>query len=128
MDFDSVSLSWLRAPFLQAIHLSGIVNHVMTAGADAGHLVALDVVHQGGMGCSLLKVARAQMAMQALAVIERVIELDGLLRRAYVLRVNVVQAAEFGVDAAGVEGVIGVAGITSLIMGHAVILEMDGRN
>src|SRR5215475_12889548 len=96
---DSASPSLLWVPFLQAIHLSGIVNHVMAAGADAGHLVALDVVHQGGMGRSLFKVARAQVAMQALAVVERVIELYGLLRRAYVLRVNVVQAAELGVDA-----------------------------
>src|SRR5262245_45073742 len=68
------------------------------------------------------------MTMQALAVVEGMIELDRLARRADVLGVDVVKAAELRLEASGVKRVIRVAGITSLVMRHAVVLEMCRRN
>ena len=67
------------------------------------------------------------MAVQTLPVIVWMIEFDGLLRLAYVLRINMVQPSQFGIKAAE-NRVIGMAGVTGFIARHASILEMRGRN
>ena len=106
------------------VQLRDVVDHVMASGGDTRHLVALDVVHERGMCCPLLKIARAGMAMQAFAVVKRVIEADGLLRFAEVLHVDMMQATDFGRDATRIKSVVGVAGIACLVTRNTVVLEV----
>ena len=70
----------------------------MAAGRHARKFVALDIVHESAVGRFLFEAACAQMAMQAFAVIERLIELDRLVRCADELGVDTTQAPNFGFD------------------------------
>jgi hypothetical protein len=63
--------------------------------------------------------------MRAFAVVIRVVEANGTHRRPEPIDVDVVQTIQLGLD--GPEhGVIGVAGVTGLVGGNTVVLEMCG--
>ena len=119
-----------RLPVLDVVKVFHVVDGVMASGRHAGELVALDVGHGlriGRVQGALLKAARALMAVQALTVVVRMVELDGLLRFGDILRVDMVQPLQFGAETAE-DGVIGVAGIAGLIAWHTPVLKMRCRN
>ena len=67
------------------------------------------------------------MAVQAFPVVIRVVKLNRMHRRPKPVDVDVVQAIQLGLD--GPEhGVIGMAGVTGLVGGNTVILEMSRGN
>src|SRR5262249_60706576 len=84
----------------------------MATGRNAGKLVALDVCHGlsvGSVDCALLEAARAQMAMQALTIVKRLVQPDGICRTPDVVLVRVNQAAEL-VPESAIDGVVGMGG------------------
>ena len=77
---------------------------------------------------TLFKGPGAGVTMQALAIIEGSVELDVFRLRDFpqVLNIDVMQSPPFGCNSAK-HRVIGVAGITSMIPGNAVVLKMRRR-
>src|ERR1051326_1193707 len=103
-----------------------VMDGIVASGGQAGKLVALDIGHSlriDRVQGALLKAARALMAMEAFAVIVRVVKLHGLLRPGDVLGINVVQSAELGFEAAE-NRVVRVAGVAGLIARYTPILKM----
>ena len=76
-----------------------------------------------------VKGAHARMAMQALAIVERAVELDlgGLWDFPEILYINVAQPAKFGMERAE-HGVIRMARVARMIAGNEIVLKMLGRN
>src|SRR5262249_56661843 len=102
----------------------------MATGRNAGKLVALDVRHGlsvGSVDCALLEAARAQMAMQALTIIKRLVQPDGIRRTPDVVLVGVNQAAKL-VPESAIDGVVGVAGGAGQITGEAAGLKKGWRD
>src|SRR5712692_7220359 len=78
------------------------------------------------MNCALLKATCTQMAMQALAVIERLVEFNGVCGRSDVVLVSVFETAKFVMQCA-VNGVIGVAGVAGMVAWYTGILKVGRR-
>src|SRR3954471_11656202 len=94
---ESVICSSLRAPEPGLAKFGGVVNLIVTTGGEARHLVGLDSLHDfriGIVGCAFFETARTKVAVQALAVVIRMIKMQGWLGLAEVLHINVVQAAQ----------------------------------
>src|SRR5215813_11798757 len=104
------------------------MNHVMAAGRHAGKLVAFDIVQHGAVRCPFLEIACAQVTMETFAVVKGLVKLDRLMRFAEVLSIDMVEPSKLGLYAAGVQRVIGVAGVTGLVGRHTMILVMRRRN
>src|SRR5579862_8330254 len=73
----------------------------------------------------VLKRPRSLVAMQAFAIVKRLVEMNGLHRLADVVYPDVVQSIELRGNRA-VHRIVGVAGVTGLVGGHAMILKMRG--
>jgi hypothetical protein len=97
----------------------------MTAAGQTRCLIALERIKNGHVNGVALEGARPEVAVQALAIVERVVELDRVRDRADILHINVTQAAQLGPNAA-VENVIGMAGVAGFIGRNAVVLKVGG--
>lgn len=103
---------------------------IVAPSRHAGKLVAFDISHclwLRGMHHALFKAARSLMAVEAFAIVEWVIKLQGLLWPGDILYINVVQPTELGSEAPK-HGVIRVAGVAGLVVRHTSILEMGRWN
>ena len=67
------------------------------------------------------------MAMQALAIVVGLIQLDGLCRLAQILDVHMLEAAQLGIEIT-IHGVIGVASEAGIFAWHKIVLEMHSGN
>ena len=65
------------------------------------------------------------MAMQALAIIEGLVQVDWIHRRSQVLDVNVPKSVELDPDGA-VHRVVRVAGVARVVRRNAMVLKMGG--
>src|SRR5579875_275583 len=104
----------------------------MAIAGHAGHLVGLDFCHH--VRCFtvarlLFKRSRAEVAMETLAIIVGGIKLDlvGLRNSSEILDINVVKASEFCMKGTE-QRVVRMAGVTSVVARHEVVLKVAGRN
>src|SRR5579859_2747445 len=102
------------------------MHYIMTTGGHARKFVAFDRGHRlriGIMDRALFKAARAQVAVQALAIIEGFVEFNRICGRSNVVLVSVLQAAELVMKRA-IDGVVGVTRVASVIARYTCILKV----
>src|SRR3984893_9282314 len=102
----------------------------MTSARKTRYLVGLgggEQVRIGGVDRTFLERARTEVAVQTLAIVERVVETDGLgsWRSAEIVHIHVLEAMHLGAKAAK-HRVVGVAGVAGLVGGNAVVLKVGG--
>jgi hypothetical protein len=107
------------------IEILDVMHRIVASAGQTRCLIALEGIKNGHVNGVALEGARAEVAMKALAIVVRRIELDRIRDRADVLDINVAQAAELGPHAA-IENVIGMAGVAGFIGGNAVVLKVGG--
>src|SRR4029077_19822342 len=101
------------------------MHRVVASAGQTGGFIALEGIKNGHVNGVALEGARPEVAVEALAIVVRRVELDGMRDRANVLDINVAQAAQLGPHAA-IENVIGMAGVAGLIGRNAVVLKVGG--
>src|ERR1700730_9262310 len=86
-------------------------------------------VRIGGVDRTFLERARTEVAVQTLAIVERVVEPDGLgsWRSAEIVHIHVLEAMHLGAKAAK-HRVVGVAGVAGLVGGDAGGFEVGGSH
>lgn len=102
------------------------MDRVVTSAGDTRYLIAFELIHHWRMDF-IFKRSRASMAMQALAIVERLIQMDRIHWRCQVLDVNVPKSMQLNPDGA-VHRVVRVAGVACLVGRNAMILKMGGRD
>jgi hypothetical protein len=117
-----------RAPKLDLIQVTHVVDRIVAAAGHAGHLVAFERIENGQVNGIAFERASAEVAEEAFAVVVRAIELDifRAWRRTQVLDVDVPQPPKLGNDAA-IQGLIRMAGVTRLLHWNSMVLEMRCR-
>ncbi len=108
------------------------MNGIVALAGHAGHLVRHNLPHhvRGLIVFGLLfEDSHAQVAVQALAIVEGRVELDLFRLRgvAQILDIQMAQAAQLGMHGAE-HSIVGVAGVAGAAAGHQVVLKMLGRN
>src|SRR5579883_1271363 len=102
----------------------------MTSTREAGDLIALDRIHlprRTGVNGLFLKASRTFMAVQALAIIVRLVQLYRVGYRTDVLIINVSQSTHFR-SVIAIEGVLRMACKTCFLFRHAMVLEVYSRD
>ena len=94
--------------------------------------MALMARQRGGIGSvhyTLFKRPRAKMTVQALAVVKRLIQLDVLRcrRRSPIIDIHMPQTIQLDLERAK-HRVVRMAGVTSFLRRHAMVLEMRRGN
>src|SRR5450631_3176219 len=123
-----VSMLLLLLPELVVFERGDVVNELVAAAGGAGELIGFDAaqeVRRLVVRGAFFKPARAQVAVETLAVLKGIVQFDGFrFGGAHnVLHVEVAESADLGFHGAE-HGVFGVAGVAGLVARDAVVLEV----
>ena len=99
----------------------------MAAAGRTRKFVRFQIAHHCRVRGTVFKGPRPGVAVQAFPVVVRVVESNRMHGCPEPIDVDMVQAIQLGVNRPE-HGVIGMAGVTGLVGGNTVILEMCGRN
>ncbi len=99
----------------------------MATARNAGHLIRFDRIHQRSMDRIFFEAASTRVAVQALAVVVASGNFDLCWWRTHVLHVDPRYASKL-VSQWAVDGVVSVAGVTSHVRRHSMILKVLGGN